>query len=82
MTWIPSLITSGVVIVITVGSIILSMRIQIAKFDTKFESLEKGIHRLETKIDNVNHELGTKIDRVSQNLFDHVKDHSIHSKSA
>ena len=91
--WIPSLITSGVVIIITVGSVIFSMRIQLAKLeskfdakfesiDSKFQSIEKDLNRLETKIDNVNQELGTKIDRVSQNLFDHAKDLNIHSKSA
>ncbi len=57
VTWIPSLVTSGIVVIVTVGSVIISMRIQLAKleskFDTKFESVEKDINRLEAKIDGV-----------------------------
>ena len=75
-TWIPSLITSGVVIVITVSSVIISMRIQLAKFETKFEgkfeliesqfqAVTRDIDRLEAKIDNLNN-----------HFIDHIKNHT------
>ena len=89
--WIPSLITSGVVIIITVGSVILSTKIQLAKleskmgsellrleskFDTKFDSLEKDIHRLDAKIDAVEQRLSAKIDATNQRVDRHLEGHS------
>ena len=72
VTWIPSLVTSGVVVIMTVGSVIISMRIQLAKleskFDAKFDAVEKDINRLEAKIDGINQTLGAKIDNVNQTL--------------
>ncbi len=80
VTWIPSLVTSGIVVIVTVGSVIISMRIQLAKleskFDTKFESVEKDINRLEAKIDGINQTLGAKIDNVNQHIDRHLENHS------
>ena len=80
--WIPSLITSGVVIVITVGSVIFSMTIQLAKleskFDSKFESIdakfgsvEKDISRLERDINRIE----GKLDNLNNHFIDHLKVH-------
>ena len=87
MSWLPSLITSGIVVIITVGSVIVSMRIQLAKLetkfdakfesiDTKFQSVEKDISRIERDINRME----GKLDNLNTHFIDHLKDHS--SKSA
>ena len=82
MFWLPSLVTSSVVVIITVSSVIISMRIQLAKLETKFDakfesidakfiSVEKDINRLERDIGRIE----SKIDNLNNHFIDHLKDH-------
>lgn len=61
--WIPSLVTSSIVVITTVDSLILSRRIQLAKLEAKFEAVEQDIKPVEDEIRN-----------LSQRMEDTLKD--------